>query len=156
MRPKYLVWTNIKNINIKNQFSTITRSRLMTQQSNSLKLLVCLPITPSYRFHLHLCCNQVISFHVFEEDNNGTVCSVDMVCTGFYLNLYISDLLQVAHVSNMQMYADDTVTYTHAKTAKLLASKLTIAMLMEGFDKSCLTLNTSKNKGSSFQTRNFH
>lgn len=90
--------------------------------------IVSLPITPSYRFHL--CCNQVISFHVFEEDNNGTVCSVDMVCTGFYLSLYISDLLQVAHVSNMQMYSDDTVTYTHAKTATLLASKLTIAMLM--------------------------
>lgn len=39
-------------------------------------------------------------------------------------SFYISDLLQVAHVSNMQMYADDTVTYTHAKTAELSANKL--------------------------------
>lgn len=36
-------------------------------------------------------------------------------------SLYINDLPQQCHGLEVQMYADDTVLYTHAKTTKLVA-----------------------------------
>lgn len=44
------------------------------------------------------------------------------------------------------MYADDTVIYTHAKNAQLVAAKLTGAMdkVAQWLNESCLTLNVGK------------
>ncbi len=51
-----------------------------------------------------------------------------------------------------KMYADDTVIFTHARTAELAAEKLNVAMerIAQWLDKSCLTLNTGKTKGMFF------
>ncbi len=67
-------------------------------------------------------------------------------------SLYINDLPQVCQGMDLQMYADDTVLYTHAKTAELAAKKLTAAMerITEWLDQSCLSLNISKTKGMFF------
>lgn len=43
-------------------------------------------------------------------------------------SLYINDLPQQCHDVELQVYADDTVVYTHAKTAELAAAELTIAL----------------------------
>ena len=43
-------------------------------------------------------------------------------------SLYINDLPQQCHDVELQMYADDTIVYTHAKTAELAAAKLTIPL----------------------------
>lgn len=46
----------------------------------------------------------------------------------------------------VQMYADDTVVYTHAKTKEHAAKKLTAALkeVSDWLYRSCLTLNVSK------------
>ncbi len=46
------------------------------------------------------------------------------------------------------MYADDTVIFTHARTAELAAEKLNVAMerITQWLEQSCLTLNTGKTK----------
>lgn len=43
-------------------------------------------------------------------------------------SLYIHYLPHVCHGVDLQMYADDTVIYTHATTAEEVASKLSEAM----------------------------
>lgn len=67
-------------------------------------------------------------------------------------SLYINDLPQQCHDVELQMYADDTVVYTHAKTAELAAAKLTIALerITHWLDQSCLSLNVNKTKGMFF------
>ena len=64
----------------------------------------------------------------------------------------INDLPQQCHDAELQMYADDTVVYTHAKTAELAAAKLTIALerITHWLDQSCLSLNVNKTKGMFF------
>ena len=46
------------------------------------------------------------------------------------------------------MYADDTVVYTHAKTAELAAAKLTTGLerINHCLDQSCLSINVNKTK----------
>ncbi len=63
-------------------------------------------------------------------------------------SLYVNDLPSICHGIDLQMYADDTVLYTHAKTAELAARNLTVAMerITEWLDQSCLSLNISKKK----------
>ena len=43
-------------------------------------------------------------------------------------SLYINDLPQQCHDVELQMCADDTIVYTHAKAAALAAAKLTFAL----------------------------
>lgn len=71
-------------------------------------------------------------------------------------SLYINDLPQHCHGVEVQLYADDTVLYTHATTAQLAAGRLTKAMegVTEWLDQSCLTLNVSKTKGMFFTKTN--
>lgn len=40
--------------------------------------VVCLPIEPVYPFHLHSCYNQLISDCMLEEENSGSLYSVDI------------------------------------------------------------------------------
>ena len=58
----------------------------------------------------------------------------------------------------MQLYADDTLLYTHASTAQLAAEKLASALdgVVEWLDQSCLTLNVSKTKGMFFSKTKLH
>ncbi len=88
--------------------------------------------------------------------SGNITCTID-VSQGFVLgpllfSLHISDLPSVCHGIDLQMYADDTVLYTHAKTAELAARKLTVVMerITEWLDQSCLSLNISKTKGMFF------
>lgn len=43
-------------------------------------------------------------------------------------SLYINDVPQQCHDAELQMYAEDTIVYTHAKIAELAAAELTIAL----------------------------
>lgn len=67
-------------------------------------------------------------------------------------SLYINDLPQHCHGVEVQLYADDTVLYTHATSAQQAAIKLTNALVgvAEWLDQSCLTLNIGKTKGMFF------
>ena len=67
-------------------------------------------------------------------------------------SLYINNLPHYCHDVEVQLYADDTVLYTHAKSAQQAATKLTNALVgvAEWLDQSCLTLNVSKTKGMFF------
>lgn len=64
------------------------------------------------------------------------------------LSLYVNDLPQHCHGEELQFYADDTVLYTHAKTAQLAAERLTNAM--KGVVQCCLSSNINKTKGMFF------
>ncbi len=65
---------------------------------------------------------------------------------------YINDLPQQCEGIQVQMYADDTVIFTHARTTELAAEKLSVAMerITQWLEQSCLTLNTGKTKGMFF------
>ena len=67
-------------------------------------------------------------------------------------SLYVNDLPQQCDDIELQMYADDTVVYTHAKTAELAAAKLMIALerITHWLDQSCLNINVNKTKGTFF------
>lgn len=67
-------------------------------------------------------------------------------------SLYINDLPQYCHDVEVQLYADDTVLYTYAKSAQQAATKLSNALVgvAEWLDQSCLTLNIGKTKGMFF------
>lgn len=54
------------------------------KDGNSLELLFCLGISSTYEFHLHLCCNKLISIHVLEEENSATD-FVDMGITFIFI-----------------------------------------------------------------------
>lgn len=60
--------------------------------------------------------------------------------------LYINDLPTVCDNVKIQMYADDTIIYTHGKNMTEVADKLTAAMgnVADWLKKSCLTLNLDK------------
>ena len=68
------------------------------------------------------------------------------------LSLYINDLPQYCRGVEIQLYADNTVLYTHATSAQLAAEKLASALggVVEWLDQSFLTLNVSKTKGMFF------
>ena len=68
------------------------------------------------------------------------------------LSLYINDLPQYCRGVEIQLYADNTVLYTHATSAQLAAEKLASALggVVEWLDQSYLTLNVSKTKGMFF------
>uniref|UniRef100_A0AAR2J957 Reverse transcriptase domain-containing protein n=1 Tax=Pygocentrus nattereri TaxID=42514 RepID=A0AAR2J957_PYGNA len=61
-------------------------------------------------------------------------------------SLYINDLPSVCSSVNIQMYADDTVLYVHAKNKQQAASELTAAMVLisDWLSNSCLYLNINK------------
>ncbi len=61
-------------------------------------------------------------------------------------SLYINDLPTVCPEVQVQMYADDTIVYTYAKTKEQAAIKLTAAWnkVSDWLCHSCLTLNVSK------------
>ena len=61
-------------------------------------------------------------------------------------SLYINDLPSVCPTVSIQMYADDTVLYTHAKNKQLAADRLNEAMVhvSDWLRSSCLHLNTNK------------
>ena len=61
-------------------------------------------------------------------------------------SLYINDLPLICSDVSMQMYADDTVLYVHAKTRQQAALKLTSALnkVSDWLTYNCLTLNVSK------------
>ena len=61
-------------------------------------------------------------------------------------SIYINDLPSVCEDVDVQMYADDTVVYTHGKDAEQVASKLssTLHKVAQWLNDSCLTLNTNK------------
>ena len=96
------------------------------------------------------------------------VCSSNLKCTmgvpqgsvlgPLLFSLYINDLPQYCHGVEVQLYADDTVLYTHAKSAQLAAEKLASALdgVVEWLDQSCLTLNVSKTKGMFFSKTKLH
>lgn len=52
-------------------------------------------------------------------------------------SLYVNDLAKVCPIVNLQLYADDTVLYVHAKSAALVPVFLWL-------NESCLHLNTKK------------
>lgn len=60
--------------------------------------------------------------------------------------LYINNRPQHRHGMELQMYADDTVVYTHAKTPEQTAVKLKTAMerITQWLDQSGLSLNFGK------------
>lgn len=60
--------------------------------------------------------------------------------------IYINDLPQTCPDVNIQMYADDTVIFTHARSKEHAAAKLTASMskVSDWLANSCLTLNLSK------------
>ena len=70
-------------------------------------------------------------------------------------SLYINDLPQHCNGVDIQLYADDTVLYAHAKNSEMAAEKLTNAMqgVAQWLEQSCLTLNISKTKGMFFYKR---
>lgn len=70
-------------------------------------------------------------------------------------SLYIKDLPTVCPEVQVQMYADDTVVYTHAKTKEHAAKKLTAALkeVSDWLYRSCLTLNVSKTVGMFFSIK---
>ncbi len=70
-------------------------------------------------------------------------------------SLYINDLPTVCPEVQVQMYADDTVVYTHAKTKEQAAIKLTAALnkVSDWLCHSCLSLNTSKTVGIYFSIK---
>lgn len=63
-------------------------------------------------------------------------------------SLYINDLPKTCKDVNFQMYADDAVIYTHARSVKEAASTLTSAMeqVNDWLFKSCLLLNSKKKR----------
>lgn len=67
-------------------------------------------------------------------------------------SLYINELPQQSHDVEVEMYAGDTVVYTHANTAELTAAKLTVVLgrLTHWLDQSCLSLSGNKTKGMFF------
>ncbi len=52
-------------------------------------------------------------------------------------SVHINDLPEQCHNAEVQMYADDTVVYTHAKTAELAAA---LENISHWLDQSCLSL----------------
>jgi len=60
--------------------------------------------------------------------------------------LYINDLPLICKGTNIVMYADDTVLYTHGRSAIEVAKKLTNVMskVSDWLYDSCLTLNVRK------------
>lgn len=60
--------------------------------------------------------------------------------------MYINDLPSVCGQCDILMYADDTVIFTHGKTAEEVAMKLTDVMLKvtSWLNQCCLQLNVSK------------
>ncbi len=71
-------------------------------------------------------------------------------------SLYINYLPKQCEGIQVQMYADNTVIFTHAKTAELAAEKLNVATerITQWLEQSCLTLNTSKTKEMFFSKMN--
>uniref|UniRef100_A0A8C1JD21 Reverse transcriptase domain-containing protein n=1 Tax=Cyprinus carpio TaxID=7962 RepID=A0A8C1JD21_CYPCA len=71
-------------------------------------------------------------------------------------SLYINDLPQQCEGIQVQMYADDTVIFTYAKTAESAAEKLKAATekITQWLEQSCLSLNISKTKGFFFSKTN--
>jgi len=76
----------------------------------------------------------------------------------FLFNLYIHDLPLICPDVHIQMYADDTVVYTHAKTREQAALKLTAALnkVSDWLNHSCLTLNVSKTVAMYFSIKRFN
>ena len=70
-------------------------------------------------------------------------------------SLYINDLPLICPEVHIQMYADDTVIYTHAKTREQAAAKLTAVLtkVSDWLTLSCLTLNVSKTVGMYFSIK---
>lgn len=58
-------------------------------------------------------------------------------------SIYINDLPQACADVNIEMYADDTVIFTHAKTKEQAAAKIIAATckVSNWFTNSCSTLN---------------
>jgi len=71
-------------------------------------------------------------------------------------SLYINDLPQQCEGKQVQMYADDTIIFTQARTAELTAEKLKAAMERntQWLEQSCLSLNIGKTKGMFFSKTN--
>ncbi|XP_046707928.1 uncharacterized protein LOC124387560 [Silurus meridionalis] len=71
-------------------------------------------------------------------------------------SLYINDLPSVCADVYIQMYADDTVIYTHGKNTKQVAEKLTQSMVQvsEWLNQSCLKLNVNKTVSMFFSKSN--
>lgn len=69
--------------------------------------------------------------------------------------IYINDLPQTCPDVNVQMYADDSVIFTHARSKEHAAAKLTASMskMSDWLANSCLTLNLSKTVGMYFTVR---
>jgi len=63
-------------------------------------------------------------------------------------SLYINDLPSVCSDVCIQMYADDTVIYTHGKNSQQVAEKLTQSMVhvSEWLHQSSLKLNINKSQ----------
>ncbi len=61
-------------------------------------------------------------------------------------SLYVNDLPNVCLISDIQMYADDTVVFVHANSADQAAVQLTNSTLKitEWLKHNCLQLNLSK------------
>jgi len=71
-------------------------------------------------------------------------------------SLYINDLPSVCPDDYIQMYADDTVIYTHGKNIKQVSEKLTQSMahVAEWLNQSCLKLNVNKTVSMYFSKSN--
>lgn len=61
-------------------------------------------------------------------------------------SLYINDLPSVCEDVDIQMYADDTVIYTHGRDAEQVAPKLSLMLhkVAKWLSDSCLPLNAKK------------
>lgn len=61
-------------------------------------------------------------------------------------SMYINDLPQICQKMFIQMYADDTVLYTHGNNIKQVCDKLTHSMIhvITWLNQSCLQLNIPK------------
>lgn len=71
-------------------------------------------------------------------------------------SLYINDLPSVCPDVYIQMYADDTVIYTHGKNTAQVAEKLSQSMahVSEWLNQSCLQLNVNKTVSMLFSKSN--
>lgn len=71
-------------------------------------------------------------------------------------SLYINDLPSVCSNVSIQMYADDTVIYTHGKNPTQVADKLSqsLAHVTEWLHQSCLKLNINKTVSMFFTRSN--
>ncbi len=74
-----------------------------------------------------------------------------------FFSLYINDLpLTLDPEVNIQMYADDTVIYTHTKTREQASSKLTavVSKVSDWLTHCCLTTHVNKTVGLYFSIKN--